>query len=73
MISKIMPNFIESFPVSVLTEQLKTLMKLIETGDWNLVKQYWFVTMMNSNVQIVANQISLWGSENDRFRRFTIL
>jgi len=65
-----MPNFIESFPVSVLTEQLKTLMKLIETGDWNLVKQYWFVTMMNSNVQIVANQISLWGSENDRFSHY---
>ena len=70
MISKIKRSFIESLPLSNLTEHLKTVLNLIETGDWNLVKQYWFVTFMNSNVQIVANQISLWGSENERFSHY---
>jgi hypothetical protein len=70
VISKIKRNFIESLPLSNLTEHLKTVLKLIETGKWNLVKQYWFVTFMNSNVLIVANQISLWGSENERFSHY---
>ena len=69
-LSKLQPSFVDLIPNVNEKPLLIELIKLIDSFEWNMAKQYWLIEFMQSSIPIVSRQVDFWGSERGKFLKY---
>lgn len=66
---KIEATFFERMPSLEHTETIKSIIMNINNLNWNQAKEFWITKIMKYNEKIANKEITLYGSESNRFIR----